>query len=278
MEIKPKFDADFVSSKCNWVTGIAKKDQPSTRELFNSRKVFEHILANNDNVLIDYVLSEGRFNWGAIAWYKIDKDLVPAGLLESTSEMFGVVGTYNGNTYVKVAYLNDGPTEPGETSTFNVYKKLMENLDRRLEIDSEKFYQYWLKDLKYHKEMYKGTYKPYLPWSDSKVDVDEALLNLKPEYFEFFEFIRHNSFIIKEKVMAAYKDALAYWYELRDSGEKYEAKKPKGYTAVYDNQDGSFSYICSGSNEEQVREVAEYKHDNERVRVYPYYDSPYEVL
>ena len=277
MELKPKFDAAFASFGSNWVAEIAKKDQPSTRELFNSRKVFEHILANNDNVLIEYVLSEGRFNWGAIAWYKIDKDLVPAELFESKDERFGVVATYNGNTYVKVAYLNDGPTEPGETSRFNVYKKLMDSLDTRLNLDSEKFYQYWLKDLKYHK-MYKGMYEPYLPWSDSKVNVKEALSNLKPEYLEFFEFIYHNSFIIKEKVMAAYKDALAYWYELRDGGEKYEAKKPKGYTAVYDNQDGSFSYICSGSNEEQVREVAEYKHDNERVRVYPYYDSPYEVL
>jgi len=55
-------------------------------------------------------------------------------------------------------------------------------------------------------------------------------------------------------------------------------RKIKGYTAVFDNLDGSFDYICHGENEDEVRERAESKYDNERVRVYPYYDSPFDVL
>lgn len=59
---------------------------------------------------------------------------------------------------------------------------------------------------------------------------------------------------------------------------------PKGYTAVFDNQDGSFDYIChaevvNGATEESVEKMAiKEGYDNERIRVYPYNDSPYEVL
>ena len=55
-------------------------------------------------------------------------------------------------------------------------------------------------------------------------------------------------------------------------------KQIKGYTAVFDNLDGSFDYICHGANEEEVRAKAEKNYDNERVRVYPYYDDPFDVL
>ena len=55
-------------------------------------------------------------------------------------------------------------------------------------------------------------------------------------------------------------------------------KEVKGYTAVFDNLDGSFDIICSAKTEEECREKACKEYDNERVRVYPYYNSPYEVL
>lgn len=56
-------------------------------------------------------------------------------------------------------------------------------------------------------------------------------------------------------------------------------EKPiKGYTAIFDNLDGSFDYICHADTEEKARKEAEKKYDNERVRVYPYYESPFEVL
>ncbi len=55
-------------------------------------------------------------------------------------------------------------------------------------------------------------------------------------------------------------------------------KQIKGYTAIFDNLDGSFDYICHAETEEKAREEAEKKYDNERVRVYPYYDSPFDVL
>lgn len=56
-------------------------------------------------------------------------------------------------------------------------------------------------------------------------------------------------------------------------------KEIKGYSAIFDNRDGSFDYICSAKTEKECKEKA-YKegYDNERTRVYPYYDSPYEVL
>lgn len=56
-------------------------------------------------------------------------------------------------------------------------------------------------------------------------------------------------------------------------------KEIKGYSAIFDNEDGSFDYICSAKTKEECVEKA-YKegYDNERTRVYPYYDSPYEVL
>jgi hypothetical protein len=52
----------------------------------------------------------------------------------------------------------------------------------------------------------------------------------------------------------------------------------KGYTAIFDNLNGSFDYICSAKTEEECRRNAEKSYDSERVRVYPYYDSPFEVL
>ena len=55
-------------------------------------------------------------------------------------------------------------------------------------------------------------------------------------------------------------------------------KQIKGYTAIFDNLDGSFDYICHADTEEKARKEAEKKYDNERVRVYPYYDSPFDVL
>ena len=56
------------------------------------------------------------------------------------------------------------------------------------------------------------------------------------------------------------------------------SKEIKGYTALFDNCDGSFDYICSASTEKECRDKAEREYDNERVRVYPYYESPFEVL
>ena len=55
-------------------------------------------------------------------------------------------------------------------------------------------------------------------------------------------------------------------------------KQIKGYTAIFDNLDGSFDYICHADTEEEARKKAEKEYDNERVRVYPYYDSPFDVL
>ena len=58
-----------------------------------------------------------------------------------------------------------------------------------------------------------------------------------------------------------------------------EKKPVKGYSAIFDNMDGSFDYICSASTESDCKNKAEKEgYDNERIRVYPYYDSPYEVL
>lgn len=55
-------------------------------------------------------------------------------------------------------------------------------------------------------------------------------------------------------------------------------KEIKGYAAVFDNLDGSFDFICSAETEDECMKKACRGYDNERVRVYPYYDSPYEVL
>lgn len=57
-----------------------------------------------------------------------------------------------------------------------------------------------------------------------------------------------------------------------------EERKPLGYTAVFDEQDGSFTHICHGENEAEVQKKAESEYDNERIRVIPYYDNPFEVL
>ena len=42
-------------------------------------------------------------------------------------------------------------------------------------------------------------------------------------------------------------------------------KEIKGYSAIFDNQDGSFDYICSAETEKECKEKA-YKegYDNER--------------
>lgn len=57
-------------------------------------------------------------------------------------------------------------------------------------------------------------------------------------------------------------------------------RKVKGFAAIYDNLDGSFDYICEAKTEELCREKAENEmgYDNERIRVYPYFDNPFEVL
>ncbi len=61
---------------------------------------------------------------------------------------------------------------------------------------------------------------------------------------------------------------------------KNEIREVKGYTAIFDNLDGSFDYICHADTEERAEKIAVHDmgFDNERVRVYPYYDSPFEVL
>lgn len=57
-----------------------------------------------------------------------------------------------------------------------------------------------------------------------------------------------------------------------------ESIKPKGYTAIFDNLDGSFNYIASSTNESELRARVSKKYDMERVRIEPYYGSPHEML
>lgn len=55
-------------------------------------------------------------------------------------------------------------------------------------------------------------------------------------------------------------------------------KQIKGYSAIFDEMNGSFTFICSAETREKCEEKAYKEYDNERVRIIPYYDSPFEVL